>query len=305
MTVDIGTWARAVRPQFLTVTAAAVGLGWTSALLAGLPLQWGKALLTLLGALCAHAGANVVNDYHDRDADADNPDRLFPYTGGSRIIQEARMSARAMAVYGYALAAVTMAIGIGLAAAGNARLLLVGAAGLALAIAYSAPPLRLSGRGWGEAVVASAWLLVVVGADLVQRAAWSAQPVLIGMPVACLVAAILWVNEYPDHAADRRAGKHTMVVRLGRIAAARVHLALVLFAHVWLIVVCALGALPAAALYGLLSLPLSLFAACRLLAVARVEGSSPLLPVIKTTILAAHVHAIALASGLLLAARSG
>ena len=42
-------------------------------------------------------------------------------------------------------------------------------AGLLLAWAYSAPPLRLMSRGLGELTVALVWFLVVIGADLVQR----------------------------------------------------------------------------------------------------------------------------------------
>lgn len=305
MASDICIWLRATRPQFLTVTVVAVGLGWANTSSIGVPFHWGTAVLTLLGALCVHAGANLVNDYHDRDADAGNADRLPPFTGGSRTIQDGYIPARTMAVYGYVLVGVAASIGMGLSAAGNAGLLCVGAAGLALAIAYSAPPLRLSARGCGELVVAGAWLLVVVGSDLVQRGAWSLSPVLIGVPVACLVAAILWVNEYPDHDADMRAGKHTIVVRFGRIAAARIHLCLVLFAYAWLTAVCALGALPWGAMAGLLGLPLSLFAATRLIDVAGAQDVRCLLPVIKSTILAAHVHGIALAIGLLLGGRPG
>lgn len=305
MAAGIGIWVRATRPQFLTVTVIAVGLGWASVVSSGMQIHWGTALLTLLGAMCMHAGANLINDFHDRHADAGNTDRLSPFTGGSRMIQDGLISARAMALCGYALMGVTAAIGLGLAAAGNVRLLIVGAAGLAMAVAYSAPPLRLSARGCGEFVVAGAWFLVVVGADLVQRGAWSLQAVLAGVPVACLVAAILWVNEFPDYAADMRAGKRTLVVRLGRVTAARLHLGLVLFAHAWLLGVCAFGALSWTALSGLLSLPLSLFAARRLLDVASTQATQRLLPVIKSTILAAHVHGIALAIGLLLAVDAG
>jgi len=305
MAAGIGIWIRATRPQFLTVSVVAVALKRTSVVSSGLQIHWGTALLTLLGAICMHAGANLINDFHDRDADVGNTDRLPPFTGGSRMIQDGLISARSMAVYGYALVGVTTAIGFGLAAAGNVRLLIVGAAGLVMAVAYSAPPLRLSARGCGEFVVAGAWLLVVVGADLVQRGVWSLHAVLAGVPMACLVAAILWVNEFPDYVADSRAGKRTIVVRLGRVAAARLHFGLVVFAYAWLVGACALGALSGMALAGLLSVPLSLFAALRLLGVASTHASERLLPVIKSTILAAHVHGIALAIGLLAGRHSG
>lgn len=301
----IGVWLRATRPQFLTITIVAVALGWASAVSSGVPIDWRTAVLTLLGALCVHAGANLVNDYHDREADANNSDRLSPYTGGSRMIQDGLLSARAVARYGYLLVGATIAIGLSIAALGPTLVVWIGALGLAAAVAYSAPPLRLSARGWGELAVAAAWLLVVVGADVVQRQAWSVRPFAAGVSVACLVCAILWVNEFPDAAADLRAGKRTIVVRLGRVRAAWVHLGLVVVAYGWLLAVGATAILPGSAYYGLSALPLSLYAALTLLGRARTQDTRDLLPAIKSTIAAAHVHGIGLVLGLLLPGGSG
>jgi len=176
MLMRFGQWIAATRPHFLSITVVAVGLGLVSARADGTPLSWVSASLTLLGALAMHAGANLINDYHDRDADACNIDALRPYAGGSRMIQEGVFRSTTIAAYGYSLVSVAMAIGVALMLAGHPDLLLVGATGTVLAVVYSAPPLRLSARGWGEVVVVAAWLLVVVGADLVQRGEWSFRP---------------------------------------------------------------------------------------------------------------------------------
>ena len=47
------------------------------------------------------------------------------------------------------------------------------------------------------------------------------------MPLGILIAAFLWINEFPDFHADRAAGKRTLVVRLGRRAASLVFVGLV------------------------------------------------------------------------------
>jgi 1,4-dihydroxy-2-naphthoate polyprenyltransferase len=299
MSMRFGQWMAATRPRFLTITVVAVGLGLVSALADGALLAWPTACLTLLGALAIHAGANLINDYHDRDADACNADALSPYAGGSRMIQDGVFRPTTIAAYGYSLMSLSIAIGIALMLSGHADLLFVGAAGTILAVVYSAPPLRLSARGWGEAIVVAAWLLVVVGADLVQRGEWSLHPFVAGLPVACLTAAILLINEFPDYDADASAGKRTLVVRLGRRAASWAYLALVFAAYAWILIMILVGQLPRAAAFGLFVLPLSGYAAGKLLYFDPRLPKIALLPAIRSTILAAHVLGMALMLALL------
>ena len=293
------TWLAATRPRFLSITVVAVLVGLASAIGSGVAPHWASAALTLLGAVLIHAGANLVNDYHDREADAGNTERLFPFTGGSRMIQDGVFGARTIAAFGYALLAAAAALGAALALAGRPQLWALGGAGLAMAIAYSAPPLRLSARGVGEAMIATAWLLVVIGADVAQRGSWSSAPLIAGVPIALLVAAILHANGFPDHAADAAAGKRTIVVRLGARRAARAYLALVASAYLWLIVAAFAGALPKTTLLGLLTAPVSLFAARQLDLHAGRSPTQRLLPAIKATIAAAHLHGLLVAAALL------
>lgn len=294
-------WLAATRPQFLSVTLVSVLVGLAGSAGDGVPPHWGIGAATMVGALLVHAGANLVNDFHDRDADAANDERLTPFTGGSRMIQDGLMRAHTVALYGYALLALAAALGAGLALQVRPQLWWIGALGLALAIAYSAPPLRLSARGIGEPVIAAAWLLVAVGSDLAQRGSWSIVPVAAGAPMALLVAAILLANGFPDRKADAAAGKNTLVVRLGPRIAARAYLMLVAAAYLVLVAATVGGVLPRAALVGLLAAPTSLFAA-RLLALEGEETPGPrLLPAIGATIAAAHLYGLSVAAALLLA----
>jgi 1,4-dihydroxy-2-naphthoate octaprenyltransferase len=79
--------------------------------------------------------------------------------------------------------------------------------------------------------------------------------------LALLLANILLINGFPDAESDARVGKRTLVVRLGPAPAAGLYLGLVLLAHGWLAVSVWLLIPPQAALWGLVSLPLSLAAA--------------------------------------------
>jgi len=288
----------ATRPAFLLVTAGACLIGLASAYASGVPLDWIRAAVTAVFALVAHAGANVLNDYHDSVSgnDAANTDRLFPFTGGSRFIQNGLMSEDQTLAFGTALVGATIAAGLWLMNASGPMLFFYGAAGLFLGWAYSAPPFRLNSRGWGEACIWTAWVLVGAGTDYVQRGAVEPVPFAAAAGFALLVTNVLFINQFPDRRADEAFGKRHWVVRLGADRASRVYPAIALAANACVVAAVATGALPPHALVALLALPLSMKAARDL----RAYCASParLVPAIWATIGAALAHAVLLSVGL-------
>ncbi|MBN9367463.1 MAG: prenyltransferase [Comamonadaceae bacterium] len=289
---------RMTRPGFLLLTAAACILGMAFAWACGCGFDVPKAAATLVLAVVAHAGANVLNDYHDarNGADAANQQGLFPFSGGSRLIQQGLVSEADTGRWAALLLLVLVPAGLLLALHSGGGLLLIGMAGLFLAWAYSAPPLALMSRGLGELAVGLAWWLVVLGADYVQRRQFFVIPAATAASFALLVVNLLLINGFPDAPADAQVGKNTLVVRLGARRAAWLYLALALLAHGWLALAVWLLIPPAAALWGLASAPLSLAAAALLLR----HASAPqrLRPAIALSVAAALVHALALAAGL-------
>src|SRR5512134_1251983 len=135
----------ATRPAFLSVTLVGCVLGLAAAHADGVALRPATAFLTLAFALVAHAGINVLNDYYDalNGSDAANTERRFPYTGGSRFIQNGVLSVHATRVFGATLLAAVVPAGLWLAWNSGPGLVAIGFAGLAVGWAYSAPPLKL------------------------------------------------------------------------------------------------------------------------------------------------------------------
>lgn len=292
------TGLRMTRPGFLLITVVACLLGLATAASSGPEIDLANAVSTVLLALAAHAALNVLNDYHDalNGADDANRDGLFPFTGGARLIQNGEVSVSATRKLAWGLLLLVVPAGLLLAVRSGEGLVFVGLAGLLLGWAYSAPPLALMSRGLGEAAVAAAWWLVVIGADYVQQGRFSLLPATAGVGYALLVANILLINGFPDAAADASVDKRTLVVRAGPARAARVYLAVALLAHGHLAFFVALGTVPPAALAGLCSLPLSLAAAWLL--VRRSARTGELRPAIVLSILAAVVHGLAVAAAL-------
>ena len=292
----------ATRPAFLTVTFAGSLIGLGTAFADGLSIDWARALVTILFALVAHAGANVVNDYFDalNGTDALNTELLHPYTGGSRFIQNGYLSLAEMRRFGYLLLAAVIPGGLWLTLGAGPGLLAIGLAGLLVAWAYSAPPFKLMSRGMGELAITAGWLLVVLGSDYVQRRQFFIIPASAALSFALLVAALLLINGCPDADADARVGKHTLAVRLGPLGAAWAYLGLVLAAHGWLAASVWLLIPPATALWGLVSLPLSLAAASLLL--QRAHQPQRLKPALALTVAATLLHGVGMAAGFALVA---
>jgi len=294
LTHPLARYCAATRPAFLTVTAVGVLLGMASVVGSGGSLDPLRAAVALLLALCAHAAANVLNDYYDAlsGTDALNVDRLYPFTGGSRLIQNQVLTPAATRRFAHALLALVIIAGLWLAAVCGAGLLLVGLAGLLIGWAYSVPPLKLQSRGLGELAIIAGWLLVVVGSDYVQRGAFAFAPLASGLAFALLVANVLYINQFPDVKADAACGKRTLVVRLGVLTARWGYLLLALSAYGWMIVMLWLGRLPLKTWPALLPVVASFIAARHLWRAA--SQVDRLRPAIQMTIAAANIHGLLL-----------
>ena len=288
----------ATRPPFLVVTLLGCLIGLATAFSSHVPLALGPALATVLFALVAHAGINVLNDYYDarNGTDAVNTGRVFPYTGGSRFIQNGVLSETAMLYFGIALFAVVTLAGLWLMSISGPDLLWLGFAGLFIGWAYSAPPLKLNSRGVGEVCVAAGWMIIVTGADYVQRSAFATLPVIAAISYALHVTNVLYINQFPDRIANEATGKHHCVVRLGPQRARYGYIVIAAVAYGWLIGAVIAGALPLVTLLSFLSAVPTFKAARDLLRFA--EQPKELAPAIRATIGAATQHGLLLSVAL-------
>lgn len=284
----------ATRPAFLLATLAACMLGLSGAAYSGVDIQLFTAAVTVLLALIVHAGVNVLNDYFDavNGTDALNTERIYPFTGGSRFIQNGVLTLAQTKYFGYALLATAIVGGLWMVYYVGENLLLLGILGLFVGWAYSAAPLRLNARGVGELCVVLGFLGIIVGTDLVQRGSFSIVALLVGMPYALLVANLLYINQFPDCKADAMAGKHHLVVRLSPERAIWLYLLLAMAALLWISAVVYCGDLPGWALLAALPLLFSM----RAFHLLRQWYAQPakLLPAIKLTLASMLGHALLL-----------
>ncbi len=298
-----GRWLRALRPGFLALAIVACVLGLASARSDGVPLDPALAFASLLLGVLAHAAVNVYNDVADarNGSDAINVDRIAPFTGGSRVIQDGLLSLRQMQWLAGGLAGFVLTGGLALVTLRGSGLVWIGLAGAVIGWAYSSHAVCLMGRGLGELAVAAGWTLVVIGADFVQRGAWSATPVLAGLSLALLAASVLLLNQVPDIKADRASGKRTLAVIIGLRAACRVHAGLMACAYLWLGICVMLERLPPTVLCVLGAVP-SGASAWRRFATHVADTRRNLRPALRACVAHTLLHGALLSAGLLLAA---
>jgi 1,4-dihydroxy-2-naphthoate octaprenyltransferase len=217
------------------------------------------------------------------------------------VLVDGLLTRRQTAVVAAAFYGSGIAAGLAVALLREPRVLWLGVAGVALAFFYHAPPLRLSYRGLGELAVAVVYgPLICCGTYLVQRGQVPPWVVLVSLPLGLLVAAFLWVNEFPDFRADAAGGKRTLVVRLGRRRASRVFGAMILTAYAGMALLPAAG-LPAAVWLGGAGLPHAFAAAARLR--ASPETAARVVPAQAWTLASFVLASLGAGLGLLLAGR--
>lgn len=219
MTNTLGQYLKATRPSFLSITLIAYLIGYSINPNIGYSTV---GFLGLIVALLAHAAGNVINDFHDsvNGSDVANIERIYPFTGGSRMIQDGVFTDQQIRHVAIALFCLSILLGISVAYTSSISLIFVGMLGIFLAWAYSAPPFKLMSRGLiGELSIALAWSLVVIGAAILSaspQVSHSGLPtyIAIGLSYGFSVTNILFVNQIPDITADLSAKKHTLAATI-------------------------------------------------------------------------------------------
>jgi 1,4-dihydroxy-2-naphthoate octaprenyltransferase len=229
-------WAQALRIHIFSASLIPVLLGTVVAQAEG-PISLLRFCLVVVGVFCYHGGANLVNDLYDLEADRLNLEASL-FNGGSRVLtagltSTAQVSKAAILCYivGTICAFVLAFTG------GGPGVLLLALAGFGCGYFYSAPPLRLAATGYGELCVGLAFgPFLVVGTAAALTGSFLPNALLVSLPVGALITAVILLNEFPDYESDRRSGKRTLVVRLGRKRSVWVLAALLMMAFVLLVI---------------------------------------------------------------------
>jgi 1,4-dihydroxy-2-naphthoate octaprenyltransferase len=230
----IFTWLVIMRLPFLTATFVPLLVGAAVVNFLGYDVSWGWLGLTILGGSLLHIGTNTANDYFDHTSGTDeaNYNYMVPYSGGSRSIQMGLISAKGMLTVSLVAFALSAVVGVPLIQKAGMNILWLG----------------LIGLNFGP--------LMVAGSALVQTGKILPEALLAGIPIGLLVAAIVYMNEFPDHDGDKATGKDTLIVVFGPEKARLGYVLLVAGAFVSIVVMAINGTFP---MLSLIALPAAYF----------------------------------------------
>jgi len=248
-------WLMAARPRTLPAAIAPVLVGTAAAVeWAGRLPRLGAFAAALIGSVFIQIGTNLANDYSDARRGADTADRLGPV----RVTSSGLVAPRRVLYATWIAFGVAVACGIYLAAVAGIVIILIGAVSIAAGVLYTGGPRPYGYAGLGEVFVFLFFGLVAVnGSYYVQLEALDALPLGLSIAIGFLATAILVVNNVRDLETDRRAGKMTLAVRMGRRNAVALYRMLVLGAFVVLPLALLAGNASAWPLIGLLALPMA------------------------------------------------
>jgi len=248
-------WVMAARPRTLPAAIAPVLVGAAAAVeWAGDVPRAGAFIAALIGSIFIQIGTNLANDYSDAKRGADTVDRLGPVRVTSAgLVTPQRVLTATWVAFG-----VAVLCGIYLTIVAGLVILLIGALSIAAGVLYTGGPRPYGYAGFGEVFVFLFFGLVAVnGSYYVQVERLDALPLGLSIAVGFLATAILVVNNVRDVETDRRAGKNTLAVRMGRRNAVALYRLLVLGAYLVLPIALLASETSAWPLIALASLPMA------------------------------------------------
>jgi|TARA_B100001750_G_scaffold239690_1_gene248123 1,4-dihydroxy-2-naphthoate octaprenyltransferase len=249
-------WMVIMRLPFLSATFVPIFAGAAVTSMLGYEVSWGWLGLTLLAGSLLHIGTNTSNDYFDHISGTD--ERNYNYSnkglnGGSRSIQMGLISPKGILTVAIIAFALSVVVGIPLIMKSGLSILWLGLIGFFSGLFYTAPPFKFSSRrGMGELLIGLNFgPLMVTGSALVQTGQLLPEAFLAGVPIGFLIAAVVYMNEFPDYDSDKATGKNTLIVVFGQEKARAGYVALVTSAFVSIVILAFNGTVPKLSLIAL------------------------------------------------------
>lgn len=286
---QVNPWLLAARPKTLPAAVSPVVVGSAVGLAEGRFNPW-VAIAAFAVALLLQVGANFANDVADFRSGADTDQRVGP----TRVTQSGLLSPRQVELATAVTLALAVIPGLYLVWQGGWVFAAVGLLAIGAAVAYTAGP-AYGYVGLGDvAVFLFFGPIAVAGTAFLMTHELTPLSLLSSIPMGCLIAAILVVNNLRDIDTDRAARKMTLAVRLGR-SGARFEYALLLALSYLVPVIVWLGGLASFwVLLSLVTMPLGIV----LLQRVRNQEGRALNPVLAGTARLCLFFAVAYAVGI-------
>lgn len=290
-------WFLETRPQYLLLSVILAFLGTCIAWFYNGVLHVGYALLAGFGLVLTHISVNTLNDYFDYKSGVDLKTQITPFSGGSGILRAGLLKPKQVLWMGIIALLLATPIGIYFVLFQGWLLLPLLVVAALSVVLYTPVILKHRWPEWSAGF--GLGMLPVMGTYFAQTGAYSLPAFFAAVPSFILVHNLLFLNEFPDVAADRTAGRKTLPITMGKPKAAKVFVALTILVYLWIIGSVVIRIAPAWTLIALLTLP---FAVKAIRGSLKPDDMSTLIPAMGDNVLVVLATQLLLGVGYILAA---
>ena len=210
-------WLRAVRIRFLLASIISVCLGLAINSWQNKTFDIGFAALTFVGVAALHASVDLLNDYWDYKRQIDTDTQRTKFSGGTGVLPEGLL--KPQQVYRAGMLMLIIGSTVGAFFIFERGITIAAILGFAIVSIYFYST-RIVDSGLGEVFVAIKGAMIVLGTYFVQSSHITSEPIIAGIVSGILSSTVLFVNSFPDYDADKKHGRKTLVIVLGKEKAA-------------------------------------------------------------------------------------
>ncbi|WP_078544369.1 1,4-dihydroxy-2-naphthoate polyprenyltransferase [Litchfieldia alkalitelluris] len=244
-------WWKLTRPHTLTAAFVPVFIGTALARLEAtinIPLF----IAMLAACLVIQIATNMINEYYDYKRGLDHAGSVG--IGGAIVrdgIKPSTVLRLAFILFGFAVL-----LGIYICLHSNWWIALIGTICMLAGYLYTGGPVPIAYTPFGE-VVAGIFmgLIIILISFYIQTGEVTTSSVMLSIPIAILVGAILMANNIRDLDGDKENGRKTLAILLGRKNAVRFLGLMFVVAYLWMITLSFTAYAPLSVLLVLISIP--------------------------------------------------
>jgi 1,4-dihydroxy-2-naphthoate octaprenyltransferase len=213
MKKTIFLWCRAIRIKFLLASVIAVTNGIAISYWKTGYIDFGYALLTYFGILCLHISVDLLNDYSDFKRGIDTNTKRTKYSGGTGVIPENLIDSRLIYCAGIIFLIMGGLTGFYFVTTKGIIILILLTFAIISIYFYST---NIVNAGLGELFVAIKGCMIVLGSYYIQSDTIELTSVYVGVIIGLLSALVLLVTSFPDYQADKKSGRRTLIIVIGK-----------------------------------------------------------------------------------------
>lgn len=254
-------WFRAIRIKFILASVIAVSNGIAITYWKTGSVDPGYALLSYFGIMCLHISVDLLNDYSDFKRGIDTNTKRTKYSGGTGVIPENLINPRLIYCVGLVFLILGGLTGLYFVTIKGIVILILLTFAIISIYFYST---NIVNAGLGELFVAIKGCMIVMGSYYIQSDVIDLSSIFVGIIIGLLSAVVLLVTSFPDYQADKKSGRRTLVILLGKQNSVKIFATTIIVTYGMIIGGIIFNLLPIFSTIGLVSIPFAVKAIYRL-----------------------------------------